>query len=121
MVIRPESRESADPGAGAVGDIKLDVVRGLCGPNASFGRCELGIRQRQGVVLSWIELFMLIDPVEDIDEFLEEDTGHHPDLASQVAGDRIGQGLDVGIVCGPVPASSGRRTSCRSRTLPAPP
>ena len=60
-------------------------------------------------MLVGIEVFKLIDPVEDVGhELLEEDAGRHPDLTAQTPGNSAGQFVDVRIISlGRQPLGSG--------------
>ncbi len=48
----------------------------------------------QLVVLARVEIRVLVDPIHDVDETLEEDAGGDADLASELARDAPGQLLD---------------------------
>ena len=49
-------------------------------------------------MFSGIEVFVLVDPVEDIDELLEEETRDDTDPSPEIARDRMGETLDIVIV-----------------------
>ena len=65
----------------------------------AFDVCEFTVGDRELVVAAGIEVLELVDAIEDVaDEFLEEHPGSHADFASQIAGDRVGEHIDVRVV-----------------------
>src|SRR5690606_29541092 len=71
---------------------------GARGPGVAFGFGEVAGAHGQLVVDARVEVGDVVDPVDDVDEFAEEEAGGYSDTAAEFSGDGLGEVADVGVV-----------------------